>query len=219
MPLHVRSAVGVRLRQGEAAQEAQARALLVQHADREPGQGHGLPAGHRPAGRAPEGEDLPQRAGARSRGRRSARGTATTTCASAIRAPNGRKDTRHVALRRRNGRFFVLPNVRPALDRARSSSTSRSAGRSSAGARASRCESASSSTERARRRDRGQRRAASVVRRIKATSYPRGKSRVKIRLGRKAKRGAYRVTLKANAPGHASRADAARALPVASRDR
>jgi uncharacterized protein YfaS (alpha-2-macroglobulin family) len=48
------------------------------------------------------------------------------------------------------------------------------------------------------------RRNGKVVRRIRAASYDQGKNRVRIRLGRKAKRGAYRITLKANTPGHVS---------------
>ena len=134
-------------------------------------------------------------------------------------APNGQKDIRQVALRRKRGRFFRLPAPSTGARRARSSSTTRSAARSSAGASAA----APGHVPARRERDRvGSRSSAATARsskRSRRKSYARGKSTLKIRLGRKAKRGAYRVTLKANAPGHASRADAARALPVASRHR
>ena len=121
----------------------------------------------------------------------------------ARRAPNGSKDVRHVALRRKRGRFYRLP----AFDRRSTCSLVQyySLGRSVFGGR--------------KRKPLGvrfkleqpstvgftvKRRSGKVVRRIKPKSYPRGKSRVRIRLGRKAKRGAYRVTLKAERPGRVS---------------
>jgi hypothetical protein len=119
-----------------------------------------------------------------------------------IKAANGRKDTRHVALRRRNGRFFVLPN----FDQRAPCSLVRyvSLGRSVFGGRTRkplgvRFKLARASDVQIVLTRRGKR-----VRRIKSKSYPRGKSVVKIRLGRKAKRGPYRVKLKAKRPGRAS---------------
>jgi hypothetical protein len=118
------------------------------------------------------------------------------------RAPNGKKDIRHLALRRKRGRFFTLP----AFDRRASCSFVQyySLGRSVFGGRDRkplrvRFQLNESANVRIQVKRRGK-----VVKRVKRKIYARGKSTVKIRLGRRAKRGAYRVTLKANAPGHVS---------------
>ena len=118
-------------------------------------------------------------------------------------APNGTKDVRHVSVRRKRGRFFTLP----AFDRRATCSfvSYYSLGRSVFGGRKRKPlrvrfrldESAKVGFE-VRRRN------GKLVRRVKAASFDQGKNRVRIRLGRKAKRGAYRVILKANAPGHDS---------------
>ena len=118
-------------------------------------------------------------------------------------APNGRKDVRHLAVRRRNGRFFNLP----AFDRRATCSLVRyySLGRSVFGGRKRKpLRVRFNLDERSTVQIKVQRRNGKVVRRVKKKSYPRGKSAVRIRLGRKAKRGAYRVTLKAVHPGRVS---------------
>ena len=133
-------------------------------------------------------------------------------------APNGKRDVRHVSVRRKRGRFFRLP----AFDRRATCSfvSHYSLGRSVFGGRKRKpLRVRFTLDESARVAFEVRRRNGKLVRRVKAASYGQGKSRRRIRLGRKAKRGAYRITLKANAPGHVSRADAARALPVASRHR
>jgi hypothetical protein len=117
-------------------------------------------------------------------------------------APNGTRDVRHLAVRRRNGRFYRVPE----FDRRSMCSLVRyaSLGRSVFGGRRRtpvrvRFNLANKSRVAIKLARRGK-----VVRRIKAKNYPRGGNRVKFRLGRKAKRGPYRVTLKATAPGRAS---------------
>ena len=119
------------------------------------------------------------------------------------RAPNGQRDVRHVSVRRKRGRFFTLP----AFDRRSTCSLVRyySLGRSVFGGRKRKPLrvrfnlAQPASVEFTVRRRNGK-----VVRRVKQESDPRGKSVVRIRLGRKAKRGAYRVTLKAERPGRVS---------------
>ena len=118
-------------------------------------------------------------------------------------APNGRKDVRHVSVRRKRGRFFTLP----AFDRRATCSFVRyySLGRSVFGGRKRKAlrvrfdlgEDAKVGFE-VRRRN------GKLVRKIKAASYDQGTNKRKIRLGRKAKRGAYRIILTAEAPGHVS---------------
>ncbi len=117
-------------------------------------------------------------------------------------APNGRKDVRHLSVRRRDGRFFNLPP----FDRRSTCSLVKyySLGRSVFGGRDRkplrvRFKLAEASSVGIKVTRRGK-----VVRRFKQRGFPRGKSTVKIRLGRKAKRGAYRVTLKAVRPGQVS---------------
>ena len=119
------------------------------------------------------------------------------------RAPNGRKDVRHLSVRRRNGKFFNLP----AFDRRSTCSLVQysTLRRSVFGGRKRKplrvrfklAQPASVGFE-VRRRN------GKLVRRIAEKSYPRGKSGKRIRLGRKAKRGAYRITLKVERPGRAS---------------
>jgi len=118
------------------------------------------------------------------------------------RAANGTRDVRHVALRRRNGRFYRLP----AFDRRASCALVQyaSLGRSVFGGRKRKplrvrfqlAQPASVEIE-VRRRN------GKLVRRVAAKSYPSGTSRKRIRLGRKAKRGAYRITFNAERPGRA----------------
>ena len=118
-------------------------------------------------------------------------------------APNGQKDVRHVSVRRKRGKFFKLP----AFDRRSSCSLVRyySLGRSVFGGRKRKALRVRFTLEEsATVRFVVRRRNGKVVRRIRAASYDQGKNRVRIRLGRKAKRGAYRITLKAKAPGHVS---------------
>ena len=211
--------VGLRLRQGQAAQEAQACALLVQHADREPGQGHDLPAG-RPAGaiarrkvktfrnrrraftwsaEARE-ERLLRRALHDQGGRTAARTSATSRCGAGTGASSSSR-------------------LRPPLDRA-ALVEYLSLGRSVFGGRKRKPLGVRFNlAERLRRRRSWSGAAARSFAGSRRRATRRGKSLVQIRLGRKAKRGAYRVTLKAERPGQRQRADAARALPVASRDR
>ena len=120
----------------------------------------------------------------------------------AVKAPNGRTDVRHTALRRRNGKFFVLPNFdqRSACGLIEYASLNRSVfgGRKRAPLRV-RFRLAQESDVAIQVTRRGQ-----VVRTIKAKSYPRGKSRVGVPLKRSAKRGPYKLRLKATAPGNAS---------------
>jgi hypothetical protein len=118
------------------------------------------------------------------------------------RAANGKRDVRHVALRRRNGRFYRLP----AFDRRASCALVQyaSLGRSVFGGRKRkplrvRFQLAQPATVEIEVR----RRNGKLVRRVAAKSYPGGTSRKKIRLGRKAKRGAYRITFNAERPGRA----------------
>ena len=118
------------------------------------------------------------------------------------RAANGRRDVRHVALRRRNGRFFR----RPGFDRRSTCSLVRyfTLRRSVFGGRKRkplrvRFKLARSATVRIEVRRRGK-----LVARKRATEYARGKGGARIRLGRKAKRGNYRVTITARRPGRAS---------------
>ena len=118
-------------------------------------------------------------------------------------APNGNRDVRHVSLRRKRGRFFTLP----AFDRRSTCSlvTYYSLGRSVFGGRKRKpvrvrfdlAQDATVGIEVVRRNGK-------VVKRIKSKGYSRGKTVRKIRLGRKAKRGAYRIRLKAERPGRAS---------------
>ena len=119
------------------------------------------------------------------------------------RAPNGSRDVRRLAVRRRNGRFYNLP----AFDHRSTCSlvTYYSLGRSVFGGRKRKplrvrfaLDEASDVQITVRRRS------GKVVRRFQARSYPSGTSTRKIRLGRRAKRGAYRITLKATHPGRAS---------------
>ena len=117
-------------------------------------------------------------------------------------APNGSKDVRHLAVRRRNGKFFNLP----AFDRRATCSLVKyyTLGRSVFGGRKRKplrvkFQLAESADVRIQVKRRGK-----VVRRVKAKSYPKGKSGVKIKLRRKAKRGPYRITLKAERPGSSS---------------
>ena len=117
------------------------------------------------------------------------------------RAPNGRKDVRHLAVRRRNGRFYNLPP----FDRRSPCSLVRyySLGRSVFGGRKRkplrvRFKLAKASDVTIEVSKRG-----IVTRATREKSYPRGKNVRKIRLPRKAKRGAYQVTLRATAPGRA----------------
>ncbi len=120
----------------------------------------------------------------------------------AVKAPNGRTDVRHVALRIRNGRLFVLPNFdqRSACSLVGYASLNRSVfggrDRTPLRVRFRLAEEADVEIQVTRR--------GKLVRSIDAKSYSRGKSRVGIPLGRSAKRGPYRITLKATAPGHAS---------------
>ena len=210
---------GVRLVQGQAAQEAQARPLLLQPDGRQQREGEGLQAGDGAPDRAPEGEDLPQPRArvhleAASRAQRLLRRPARHAG-----PPNGSRDVRHVAMRRRNGRFYRLP----AFDRRASCALVQYCVARPVGLRRAQAQAAARPLP-ARPAARPSRsRSGAVTARSsagsKAKSYPSGKSRRKIRLGRKAKRGAYRITLKADAAGPGQRADAARALPVASRDR
>ena len=192
---------GVQLRQGEAAQEAQARAFLVPHADREPGQGHDLPAGHPPARRAPEGEDLPQ---AQARVHVGAEACEERLLRRALGDQGGHRSQGHQARGAASPErtFLRPPELRPAL----AVQPGRVRLARPVGVRRAHAQAAGSPlqarrappTSRSCVRRRGKR-----VRRIKS-SYPRGKSLVQIRLGRKAKRGAYRVTLKAKRPGSVS---------------
>jgi hypothetical protein len=120
----------------------------------------------------------------------------------AIKAPNGRTDVRHVALRRRSGRFFVLPN----FDQRSPCGLVEyfSLGRSVFGGRKRKPLGVRFKLARASDVEIVVTRRGKRVRRIKSEGYPRGKSFVQIRLGRNAKRGPYRVTLKAKRPGNAS---------------
>jgi hypothetical protein len=116
-------------------------------------------------------------------------------------APNGRKDVRHVSVRRKRGRFFTLP----AFDRRATCSfvPYYSLGRSVFGGRKRKpLRVRFQLDESARVGFEVRRRNGKLVRRVKAANYEQGKNRLRIRLGRKAKRGAYRIILKAKAPGH-----------------
>ncbi|MGH2838997.1 MAG: hypothetical protein ACRDJY_11715, partial [Thermoleophilaceae bacterium] len=120
----------------------------------------------------------------------------------AVKAPNGRIDIRHTALRRRNGKFFVLPNFdqRSACGLIEYASLNRSVfgGRKRAPLRV-RFRLAEESDVEIQVTRRGR-----VMRTIKAKSYPRGKSSIGVPLKRSAKRGPYKLRLKATSPGHAS---------------
>jgi hypothetical protein len=118
-------------------------------------------------------------------------------------APNGRTDTQHVSLRRKRGRFFLLPY----FDRRSTCALLKysSLGRSVFGGRRRvplriRFNLAQDATVAIEVRHRS----GKVVRRFKAKSYERGKTTKRVRLGRRAKRGAYRVTFKADRPGRAA---------------
>ena len=117
-------------------------------------------------------------------------------------APNGRRDVRHLSVRRRNGKFFNLPafDRRATCSLVEYASLRRSVfgGRKRKPLRARFKLAQPASVEIEVRRRNGK-----LVRRVEK-SYPRGKSGVKIRLGRKAKRGAYRITLNAQRSGRAS---------------
>jgi hypothetical protein len=120
----------------------------------------------------------------------------------ATKAPNGSRDVRRLAVRRRNGRFYNLPP----FDRRSTCSLVRrySLGRPVFGGRKRKALRMGFSLGERSDVAITVRRRGSVVRRLKAKSYARGKNVKKIRLGRKAKRGSYRVTLKATHPGRAS---------------
>ena len=115
-------------------------------------------------------------------------------------APNGRKDKRHLSVRRKKGRFFNLP----AFDRRETCALVQytSLKRSVFGGRKRTplrvkfdlADDAKVEIELVRR--------GKVVRTLKEKSYGSGKSRRRLRLGRKkSKRGAYRVILTARRPG------------------
>ena len=118
-------------------------------------------------------------------------------------APNGSKDVRHLAIRRRNGKFFNLPpfDRRSTCSLVRYATLRRSVfggrKRKPLKVRFTLAQPASVAIE-VRRRN------GKLVRKRPARSFPRGKSGLKIRLGRKAKRGAYRVIINAERPGRAS---------------
>ena len=118
------------------------------------------------------------------------------------RAPNGNKDVRHMSVRRRNGRFYNLP----AFDRRSTCSLVRyySLGRSVFGGRKRKGLRVRFNLDEASDVSITVKRRGKVVRRLKEKSYSSGKNVRRIRLGRKAKRGPYRVTLKATHPGRAS---------------
>jgi hypothetical protein len=119
------------------------------------------------------------------------------------KAPNGRRDMRHVSLRRKRGRFFTIPY----FDRRATCGLVSyfTLGRSVFGGRKRvplkiRFKLAQDANVKIQLK----RRNGKVVRTIKARDYDRGKHRRKFRLGRKAKRGAYRVTLTATRAGRSS---------------
>ena len=134
-------------------------------------------------------------------------------------APNGKKDVRHVSVRRKRGRFFKLP----AFDRRSTCSfvSYYSLGRSVFGGRKRKPLRVRFTARRATRRSGSWCGAAtassSAGSRRRATT--RARAGVRIRLGRKAKRGAYRDHAQGQRARARQRADAARALPVASRHR
>ena len=118
-------------------------------------------------------------------------------------APNQRRDTRQLGLRRKNGRFRLAG----VFDRRQSCSLlqyfglSRPAfgGRTREGLKmVFRLRNTAKVTIEVRRGNK-------VVKRFKAKSYPRKRRhKIKLRLGRKAKRGVYEFRLKARRPGQAS---------------
>jgi hypothetical protein len=119
-----------------------------------------------------------------------------------VTAPNGGRDVRHVALRRKRGRFFV----RPAFDRRAACELFKyvTLGKPVFGGKRRKPlfvkfklrTSASVTVEIARR--------GKVVKRVGAQSYARGRHSVRLRPRKTAKRGTYTVTLKADRPGQAS---------------
>ncbi len=117
-------------------------------------------------------------------------------------APNGNKDVRHLSVRRRNGRFYNLPPI----DRRSPCSLVRyySLGRSVFGGRKRKALRVRMNLDEASDIVITVKRRGKVVRRLREKDLPAGKSVTKIRLRRKAKRGPYRVTLKATHPGRAS---------------
>jgi hypothetical protein len=118
------------------------------------------------------------------------------------RAPNGDKDVRHRSVRRRNGRFYNLPPI----DRRSPCSLVRyySLSRSVFGGRKRKALRVRMNLDEASKVVITVKRRGKVVRRLKRKQLPAGKSVRKIRLGRKAKRGPYRVTLKATHRARAS---------------
>ncbi len=120
-----------------------------------------------------------------------------------VSAPNGREDVRHIGLRKKRGRFFVLP----AFDRRSTCAFVNyySLRRPVFGGKNRKAlkvivrlsESGSGSIEVRNRKGK-------LVKRVNSRALKAGKNKIKIRLPRKAKRGAYDVTLKAERPGHGS---------------
>ena len=116
-----------------------------------------------------------------------------------VKAPNGGTDVRHVALRRKRGRFYVL---KP-FDRRDTCELIKlySLRRPVFGGKPRKAVKLTFKLARAATVEITVRRGNRVVKRIRPTSYTAGKKRVVIRLSRKAKRGTYRFGIKATRPG------------------
>ena len=115
------------------------------------------------------------------------------------KAPNGGADVRHVSLRRKRGRFYVLKpfDRRETCDLIKLYSLRRPVfgGKRRHGVKVTFKLARSATVEI------NVRRGGKVVKRIKPKSYPAGKRRVVVRLRRNAKRGAYSFGIKATRPG------------------
>ena len=119
-----------------------------------------------------------------------------------IKAPNGTTDFRQVAFRKKRGRFYRAP----VYDRRDSCNLVKYAtlGRPVFGGRKRQPLVVRFTLRRTATVQLTVKRGNKVVKRTKAKSYPAGKRRVRVRLPRRAKRGAYTVVLNAARPGAVS---------------
>jgi hypothetical protein len=115
------------------------------------------------------------------------------------KAPNGSTDFRHVALRRKRGRFYRVPY----FDRRASCELVKYAtlGRPVFGGKKRRPLKLTFRLRKAATVEVVVRRGGKVVKRYKAKTYRPGKQTLRVKLGRRAKRGTYRVGVKATRPG------------------